>query len=91
MAREAVRVMCRCLFVRIRRPPRSTQSRSSAASGGYKRQACVSACASAGHEAILFGDLNNPESDIAKKVATLATRQVRENLDLNTGVRYIGI
>ncbi len=53
--------------------------------------ACVSACASAGHEAILFGDLNNPESDIAKKVATLATRQVRENLDLNTGVRYIGI
>ncbi|HMS27304.1 MAG TPA: 4Fe-4S dicluster domain-containing protein [Burkholderiaceae bacterium] len=53
--------------------------------------ACVSACASAGHEAILFGDLNNPESDIAKRVATLATRQVRENLDLNTGVRYIGI
>ncbi len=45
----------------------------------------------AGHEAILFGDLNNPESEIAKRVATYATRQVREDLGLNTGVRYQGI
>lgn len=53
--------------------------------------ACVSACASAGHEAILFGDLNNPESAISKQIAKYATKQIRENLNLNTGVRYIGI
>ena len=35
--------------------------------------ACVEACAAAGHNAILFGDLNDPNSEIAKRVATLAT------------------
>jgi molybdopterin-containing oxidoreductase family iron-sulfur binding subunit len=53
--------------------------------------ACVSACSRAGHEAILFGDLNDPQSEISKRVATYATRQLRENLNLNTGVRYVGI
>lgn len=53
--------------------------------------ACVSACADAGHAAILFGDLNNPDSEISKRVASYPTRQIRENLNLNTGVRYIGI
>jgi molybdopterin-containing oxidoreductase family iron-sulfur binding subunit len=53
--------------------------------------ACVSACSRAGHEAILFGDLNDPQSEISKRVATHASRQLRENLNLNTGVRYVGI
>lgn len=53
--------------------------------------ACVTACASAGHTAILFGDLNNPESDISKRVASYPSRQIRENLNLDTGVRYLGI
>ncbi len=53
--------------------------------------ACAEACAAAGHNAILFGDLNNPESEIAKRVATYASRQVRDDLGLNTGVRYQGI
>lgn len=53
--------------------------------------ACVSACAQAGHSAILFGDLNDPKSEIAKRIASYPTRQIRENLNLNTGVRYIGI
>ena len=53
--------------------------------------ACVSACASAGHEAILFGDLNNPESEISKRIASYPSRQIRENLNLDTGVRYLGI
>jgi molybdopterin-containing oxidoreductase family iron-sulfur binding subunit len=39
----------------------------------------------------LFGDLNDPQSEISKRVATYATRQLRENLNLNTGVRYVGI
>jgi molybdopterin-containing oxidoreductase family iron-sulfur binding subunit len=53
--------------------------------------ACVSACSAAGHEAMLFGDLNDPNSEISQRVASYATRQIREDLNLNTGVRYIGI
>lgn len=53
--------------------------------------ACVTACAKAGHEAILFGDLNNPESEISKRIASYPSRQIRENLNLDTGVRYLGI
>ena len=53
--------------------------------------ACVEACAAAGHAAILFGDLNDPASEIAKRIATYPTRQIRENLNLDTGVRYVGI
>jgi molybdopterin-containing oxidoreductase family iron-sulfur binding subunit len=40
---------------------------------------------------MLFGDLNNPASDIAKAVKTYATTEVRADLRLNTGVRYQGI
>jgi molybdopterin-containing oxidoreductase family iron-sulfur binding subunit len=53
--------------------------------------ACAKACSDAGHGAIVFGNLNDPDSEIAKRVASYATRQVREDLNLNTGVRYIGI
>lgn len=53
--------------------------------------ACVVACAAAGQGAILFGDLNDPASEIAKRIASYPTRQIRENLNLDTGVRYIGI
>ena len=56
-----------------------------------EQPACVSACASAGHGAILFGDLNDPNSDISKRIASVATRQIREDLNLNTGVRYTGV
>ena len=53
--------------------------------------ACVSACTKAGHNAMLFGDLNDPDSEIARRVASYATHQVREDLNLDTGVRYLGI
>ncbi len=53
--------------------------------------ACVTACSKAGHEAIVFGDLNNPESEISKRIASYPSRQIRENLNLDTGVRYLGI
>lgn len=53
--------------------------------------ACVGACAKAGHGAILFGDLNDPASEISQAVARYAARQVREDLALDTGVRYLGL
>ncbi|MEW6706560.1 MAG: sulfate reduction electron transfer complex DsrMKJOP subunit DsrO [Pseudomonadota bacterium] len=53
--------------------------------------ACMQACAAAGHGAIVFGDLNDPHSEISQALARLPARQVREDLDLDTGVRYLGI
>ena len=54
--------------------------------------ACVEACngggAAGGNGAMLFGDLNDPQSDIATRLSSTATRQVRADLGLNTGVRY---
>jgi molybdopterin-containing oxidoreductase family iron-sulfur binding subunit len=56
-----------------------------------QQPACVEACAAAGRNAIIFGDLNDPQSEIAKRIATYATTQVRADLALNTAVRYQGL
>jgi molybdopterin-containing oxidoreductase family iron-sulfur binding subunit len=53
--------------------------------------ACVEACNAAGHRAIVFGDLNDPASEIAKRVAQYPSTQVRADLGLDPGVRYQGI
>ena len=53
--------------------------------------ACAEACGMEGNGAILFGDLNDPNSEIAKAVAEQASTEVRADLGLNTGVRYQGI
>jgi molybdopterin-containing oxidoreductase family iron-sulfur binding subunit len=58
---------------------------------GAVSTACADACEEAGHRAILFGDLKDPQSPIAQALATLPTRQIREDLALNTGVRYSGV
>ena len=58
---------------------------------GERVTACAEACAKAGHHAILFGDLNDPDSDISKRLASYPSRQIREDLNLDTGVRYSGI
>ncbi len=50
--------------------------------------ACVDACAAAGHDAILFGDLNDPASDIAKRIAQYPSQPLRPDLDLGQGIRY---
>ncbi len=53
--------------------------------------ACVEACSKLGHGAMLFGDLNDPSSEIAKRIAAVATRQIRADLGLDPGVRYQGL
>ncbi len=50
--------------------------------------ACVEACDATGNGAMLFGDLNDPESEIAKQVATYQSTALRADLGLNPGVRY---
>jgi len=53
--------------------------------------ACAEACQKAGHSAILFGDLNDPASEISQRLASQPTREIRADLNLNTGVRFAGI
>jgi len=50
--------------------------------------ACVETCAAKAGKAMLFGDLNDADSDIAKAVARYASSQIRADLGLNPGVRY---
>ncbi|KPK40769.1 MAG: 4Fe-4S ferredoxin [Gammaproteobacteria bacterium SG8_47] len=58
---------------------------------GEGTTACAEACKKAGHEALLFGDLKDPESEIAKRMKAERTTQLRADLGLNTGVRYTGL
>ncbi|MBK7653990.1 MAG: 4Fe-4S dicluster domain-containing protein [Burkholderiaceae bacterium] len=53
--------------------------------------ACAAACAAGGHKAMVFGDLNDPQSEISMRLAQYPSRQVREDLNLNTGIRYSGL
>lgn len=53
-----------------------------------QKPACVEACPEG---AMVFGDLEDPTSDISRRIAETATTQVRADLKLNTGVRYQGI
>jgi molybdopterin-containing oxidoreductase family iron-sulfur binding subunit len=53
--------------------------------------ACVEACTAAGHNALVFGDMKDVNSEISKLLRTLPTKEVRADLDLNLGVRYHGI
>ena len=55
---------------------------------GDKTTACAEACP---EKAIVFGDLNDPGCEIAQRLATYASKEVRADLGLNTGVRYTGI
>ncbi len=52
---------------------------------------CAEVCKAAGREAVLFGDLNDPASEIAKRVATYRTARIREDLGCDTGVYYQNI
>lgn len=58
---------------------------------GHLTTACQDACSKDGHNAIRFGDLNDPESEISVSLKDKASRQIRADLQLNTGVRYNGI
>ena len=50
--------------------------------------ACVLACPTG---AIMFGDLNNPESSIAKALAKNATQVIKAELGTDPQTFYIGL
>lgn len=53
--------------------------------------ACVEACNAENHNAMYFGDLNDPNSEISRRLREYGGDQLRADLGLNTGVRYQGL
>ena len=57
--------------------------------------AAVPACAEAvnrdGRQAILFGDLNNPDSEISRRLGEIDSTQLRADLGTDPAVRFTGI
>ncbi len=53
--------------------------------------ACVEACGKGKHDAMIFGDLNDPNSEISKELEKHGGKQIRADLQLNTAVRYQGL
>ena len=53
--------------------------------------ACVNELNKKGSKAIMFGDLNNPDSEISRAVSAHVTRRIREDLGVEPGVHYKGI
>jgi molybdopterin-containing oxidoreductase family iron-sulfur binding subunit len=58
---------------------------------GDGNTACAEACSKEGHEAILFGDLMDPDSEISRRLRKEPSRQLRADMNLNNGVRYQNI
>lgn len=61
------------------------------AQGDQANSACAEACSAAGHHAILFGDLNDPDSPVGQALAEKQTRSLRTDLPLDTAVQYRGL
>lgn len=53
--------------------------------------ACVAACTATGQKAMLFGNLHDPKSVIAQRLAHYATVTIRADLGMEPGVHYRGI
>ena len=53
--------------------------------------ACVEAVTATGSDAMLFGDLNDPNSDISRAVSKHVTQRIRQDLGTEPGVHYRGI
>lgn len=56
--------------------------------GGDQQTACADACTNEGYNAILFGNLNDPDSQIATRLREQGGMELRSDLELKTGVRY---
>jgi molybdopterin-containing oxidoreductase family iron-sulfur binding subunit len=53
--------------------------------------ACVDACQNAGHGALIFGDLNDPNSEVSRLVAEEPVKRIREDWGTEPKVFYLGL
>ena len=53
--------------------------------------ACAEAVNRAEHEPMVFGDLNDPNSEISRRLTRLGAKKLRADLGLNPGIRYEGL
>jgi tetrathionate reductase subunit B len=56
-----------------------------------KQPACVEACAAKGGGALFVGDLNDPDTDVARIISTKATKRILEDLGTEPKVYYVGL
>ncbi len=56
-----------------------------------KDPACVTTCRDLGHEAIVIGDLDVPESNVSRLIDTTAPKRIREDIGTEPKVYYIGL
>ncbi len=56
-----------------------------------KLPACVAACQRAGHGAMVFGNLHDPQGALAKRLAAVTTETIRADLGMGPSVHYRGI
>ncbi|MCJ7627102.1 MAG: 4Fe-4S dicluster domain-containing protein, partial [Longimicrobiales bacterium] len=58
---------------------------------GGGRPACVEACERAGERALIFGDLNDGQSEVSRLVAGGGAKRIREDLGTQPKVFYLGL
>jgi len=56
-----------------------------------RKPACVEACERVGAKALAVGDLNDPQSEVSRLIATHPVRVIREDLGTKPKVYYIGL
>ncbi len=56
-----------------------------------QQPACVQACEQGGHSALVFGDLNDPDSAISRQLRATASSPLRADLGLDPAVHYQGV
>lgn len=56
-----------------------------------RQPACVEACHDKGKGAMTFGNLNDPDSDISRRLEAYGATYIRADLGLNPGVHYQGL
>ena len=58
---------------------------------GGGRPACVEACERDGGRALIFGDLNDPGSQVSRLVAGGGAKRIREDFGTKPKVYYLGL
>jgi molybdopterin-containing oxidoreductase family iron-sulfur binding subunit len=58
---------------------------------GGGRPSCVEACEREGEGALIFGDLNDPDSEVSRLIAAGGAKRIREDFGTKPKVYYLGL